>query len=159
MGATVLGCSTLVFGTLAPAYADPVEPVSTTAATGAEAGAEASAMFGPVPVMTDGTRVHWSSYKPTAEAWWAAAHPKAKSAKVTIWLMWSADKGKHWKNVNRTVKTVGQWKRVKATPFACKVGPPAGQYLWKSRIDVDLVNLPDTAEQAETKPVALNCLA
>lgn len=117
--------------------------------------------------VTDGDRVHYSTWTTGAPAamsghgWWLKGTTKATKAKVTIWL--EVKSGSGWHVVGQGAKTVypggGSARRATAR-MVCAAGPvaPGTKFTYRTRIDVDLIGYADSAEQAVTEPASYPCL-
>lgn len=145
----------LLGGTVAPATAAPATDPTALATEQAAP----TAARGPGVFITNGDRVHISSTPPrtaSAHAWWTHVSGPGTKAKVTIWLQMKS--GKKWHSVAKNAKNLksgngGSARRV----VARKKCANSSRHQWRTKIDVDLIGVPDSPEKAYTKPVTVKC--
>ncbi|WP_399087592.1 hypothetical protein ACGH2B_11280 [Streptomyces sp. BBFR2] len=145
----------LLGATGAPATAAPAtDPTALATEQAAPAAARGPGVF-----ITNGDRVHISSTPPrtaSAHAWWTHVSGPGTKAKVTIWLQMKS--GKKWHSVAKNAKNLksgngGSARRV----VGRKTCANSSRHQWRTKIDVDLIGVPDSPEKAYTKPVTVRC--
>jgi hypothetical protein len=107
--------------------------------------------------VTNGDYVHITLGDASGHGWWEKISGTATTAKVTIWL--EEYLGGTWYVEATGTYTggpgpgSGKWANARYTCI-----PTSSKYLWRSRIDVDIIGEQDGPEQAITDPQSLNCL-
>jgi hypothetical protein len=122
-------------------------------------GSTPPAAAGPGIFVTNGDRVHISSTPPrtaSAHAWWTHVSGPGTKARTTIWLQIRS--GRTWHQVARGVKNIksgngGSARRVVARKRCAN----RKKRQWRTKIDVDLIGVPDSPEKAYTRPVTVRC--
>lgn len=111
---------------------------------------------------TNGDNVHYS-HEPgpktaSAHGWWTTSDPelRTKKAHVTIWLQFHYASG--WTTVDKDERDVyqgGGGGKVAVARQVCNQTLDAGE--WRSKIDVDIIGVADTADQHTTPEQWLLC--